>query len=296
MIALISASFTSAASADEVDVYLLGGQSNMQGIGMLANLPDTIPKQIPNTYFYQDKTFQPMILGKTKTSTRAGEFGPEVGLAIEVASSQRPIYLIKYSASGMPLHHGWKGNKWVGGSPGKSRRNFYPGLTSSDETQGQLYRQMVARFRAGLDQLRKEGHVPTVRGFAWMQGEQDSKNKESATQYAASLKRLCERLSDDMKTIEPLAVAYGQVLPHEPALSKFTYRSEIREQMTLADADSGHASRIVNAKMVSTDGFGVLPDTVHYDAAGQLRLGKELGKALKALDQGKQPPPPQLHK
>jgi hypothetical protein len=35
--------------------------------------------------------------------------------------------------------------------------------------------------------------------------------------------------------------------------------------------------------MVSTDGFGLLADTVHYDAAGQLRLGKAFAEAIKEL-------------
>lgn len=269
--------------ADEVDVYLLGGQSNMQGIGKLADLPEDICKPIPNTFIFQKETFEPLVVGTTKTSKRAAEFGPEIGIALEVANSERTVYLIKYAASGMPLHHGWNGNKWVGGEPKQSFRNFYPGLWSSDKNPGQLYQQMVARFRAGLQKLREDGHVPVIQGFAWMQGEQDSKNAESASTYSVSLNRLCARLAEDMQTKRPLCVAYGQVLPHEPALPRFTHRVEVREQMAQADADSGHANRIANAKMVSTDGFSLLPDTVHYDAAGQLKLGRELGKAMLAL-------------
>jgi hypothetical protein len=35
--------------------------------------------------------------------------------------------------------------------------------------------------------------------------------------------------------------------------------------------------------MVSTDGMSLLPDTVHYDARGQLALGKEFGLSLQKL-------------
>lgn len=285
LVMIAAAMFSSEVVADEVDVYLLGGQSNMQGIGKLANLPEGIRQPISNTFIFQKETFEPLVVGTTKTSKRAAEFGPEIGIALEVANTERSVYLIKYAAGGMPLHHGWNGNQWVGGEPKKSFRNFYPGQSPSDKNQGQLYQQMVARFRAGLKQLRQEGHVPVIQGFAWMQGEQDSKNAESASQYSVSLNRLCERLAEDMKTTQPLCVAYGQVLPHEPALPRFTHRLQVREQMAQADADSGHANRIANAKMVSTDGFSLLPDTVHYDAAGQLKLGRELGKAMLALQQ-----------
>jgi len=64
---------------------------------------------------------------------------------------------------------------------------------------------------------------------------------------------------------------------------RFTHRNEIRAQMTAADAASDNPLAIKNAKMVSTGGFGLLPDTVHYNCNGQFRLGRELAKALKAL-------------
>ena len=35
--------------------------------------------------------------------------------------------------------------------------------------------------------------------------------------------------------------------------------------------------------MVSTDGFGLLPDTVHYDAGGQVALGRAFAAALLAI-------------
>lgn len=44
-------SLASLASAAEVDVYLLGGQSNMQGIGKLAELPADVPRDPADTFF-----------------------------------------------------------------------------------------------------------------------------------------------------------------------------------------------------------------------------------------------------
>lgn len=274
---------TMGALADEVDVYLLGGQSNMQGIAKLANLPRDVVRQVPNVFFYNGKSFDALKIGTTKTSNREREFGPEIGFALELADSKRPVYLIKYAASGMPLHRGWNGNKWVGGVLKSARRNFYPGQSSDDKAKGTLYRQMLQRFQTGIRQLKKEGHRPVVRGFVWMQGEQDSKNEVSATTYAASLKQLCDRVQEDIKVSADFGVVYGQVLPFEPALDRFTHRSEVRAQMAAADRKSNGDDCISNATMISTDSFGLLPDTVHYNAAGQLRLGSEFGKAMKQL-------------
>jgi len=238
---------------------------------------------IPNAFYYFDGKFQPIVLGKTRTSKRAGELGPEVGFGLEMATAKRPVYLIKFAASGMPLHHGWNGARWVGGAPAAPRRNFYPGENTADKNKGALYLEMLKKFRGGIAQLKKEGHTPVVRGFAWMQGEQDSKKKESALAYATSLRRLCRRLGEDVGLAGSIPTAFGQVLPHQPAGTRFTHRKEIRAQMVAADAASGHPIAIKNVKMVSTDGFGILPDTVHYNAIGQLRLGREFAKALKIV-------------
>ena len=272
--------------AADVDVYLLGGQSNMQGIGQLASIADQVPTTIPHCYFFVDGGFHPLILGVTKTSTRAGEFGPEVGLALELATEERPVYLIKSHFSGMPLHHGWDGGAWKGGDPVAGRRNFYPGTSEADPAQGVLYRQMLARFQAGLDALEERGDSPKVRGFVWMQGEADAKNGVSATEYAVSLRFLRDRLAEDLSLAPALPTVFGQVLPHEPASARFTHRVVIREQMARADEHSGDALAIPRARMVSTDGVSLLPDTVHYDGPGQLDLGRRFGRTLKALIRG----------
>ena len=270
-------------SAREVDIYLLGGQSNMQGIGKIAGLGEDAPRTIPHTYFFTGTEFEPLVLGKTQTSTRAGELGPEIGFALEVATRDRPIYLVKYHQSGMPLHHGWNGGAWAGGDPRPSRRNFYPGNREGDKNQGAMYRSMLNRFCTAIQKLEEDGHTPAIKGFVWMQGEQDSKHEESATAYAANLKRLQLRLGEDLGVRGHLPMVYGQVLPYEPAAARFTHRAEIRRQMALADGESSHELAIPNARMVSTDTISLRRDKVHYDARGQLQLGRDFGRALKGL-------------
>lgn len=265
------------------DVWLFGGQSNMQGIAQLADLPPGVPKSIPNAWFWNEVQFERMVLGQTKLSGRAGEFGPEVGFALHMAQSENPNYLIKYYASGMPLHHGWNGDVWLGGAPHPGRRNFYPGEKPGDPNTGTLYLEMRDRFQAAVRQLEREGYRPVIRGFLWMQGEQDAKREESATTYAANLKRLQERLAADLNTLSPLPLVFGQALPYEPAAARFTHRQELRAQMAAADGNSRQPEAIRYARMVATDGFGLLPDTVHFNADGQLRLGIGMAEAMKAL-------------
>jgi hypothetical protein len=272
----------SAMAAQPVDVWLLSGQSNMQGNAKLADIPADVTREIKHAYFWNGQEFEPLILGKTKTSTRADEFGPEIGFALELATAERPIYLIKHSASGMPLHHGWDGSKWVGGEPTPKRVNFYPGTSASDPNRGTLYVGMLTKFKAGLAKLKADGKEPRMCGVLWMQGEADAKAEESAKAYDASLKRFRERLAVDLQVDPALPLIFGQVLPHEPANARFTHRTEIRAAMAAVDAKSGAASSDKAIHMVSTDGFGMQNDTVHYNAAGQLQLGRTFAK--KALE------------
>ncbi len=271
------------AADNAVDVYLLSGQSNMQGNAKVADLPANVQKEIPGAFYWTGVAFEPLVVGKTKTSTRAGEFGPEIGFALKTATADRPVYLIKWSASGMPLHQGFNAAKWEGPDAGPNRTTFYPGEKTDDPNTGKLYKQMLSHFRAGLADLEKSGKKPAIRGFLWMQGEADAKNEVSATQYAASLKRLRARLAEDLKTDAALPMVFGQALPHEPAMDRFTHRKEIRQAMANADASSGKPEALPAVKMVSTDGYPLQKDTVHYDAAGQLRLGQSMAEAMKSL-------------
>jgi hypothetical protein len=183
----------------------------------------------------------------------------------------------------MPLHHGWDGNNWIGGDPQPGRRNFYPGATEDDANTGSLYTEMRSQFQNGTQHLEMQGMTPVVRGLVWMQGEQDAKHAVSATTYASSLNQLRKRLAEDLQTQPDLPLVFGQVLPHDPPAARFTHRQEIREQMAACDSKSLQPESMRNTTMVPTEGLTLLPDTVHYDAAGQLSLGKALGTALQQL-------------
>lgn len=272
-------------AAQPVDVYLLAGQSNMQGAGKLANAPASFLTPITNARFWSGDEFVTLEPGKTQTGGRPGEFGPELGLARAIAEARpgRKIYVVKFARSGQPLHHGWNGNKWASADPAPGRKTFYPGEDAGDPNTGVHYRDMLEVFGAALSNLRDEGVDFRVAGFAWMQGEQDSKNVLSAEGYAQSLKRLHRRLREDLG-VDRLLFVFGQVLPHAPALERFTHRVQVRQSMANADCRSGHADAIPDVYMVSTDGLPLLEDTVHYDAEGQIRLGSAFGRALLDAD------------
>ena len=270
--------------AGEVDVYLLGGQSNMQGCGAVADVGTKVPEVIPNAFFVHKQTIEPLTLGKTNNRGEKS-FGPEIGFALEMASKERPVYIIKYAASGMPLHPGWSGRRWRGTEEIQPGVNFYPGLHSKDPNRGLHYKAMLTEFKDNIAFLKANGHTPVVRGFIWMQGEQDAKQQESAKVYATSLKNLRDRLSEDLGLgNEPLPMAFGQVVPNEPAPSRFIAIEAMHAQMAAADQDSGKPEAISNCKRVSTAGFRMKDDRVHFDAQGQLALGQAFAMAMKELN------------
>lgn len=283
-IAIACCLFLSTVTADDVDVYLLSGQSNMEGSGQLSDLSDDDRTPVSNAYFWNGKTFEPLVVGKTQTGARPERFGPEIGFAKAIApTSSRPVYLVKYAASGMPLHRGFNAGTWHGPDAGPGRRTFYPGETSDDPNRGTLYQAMLARFQAALSALRKDGHEPHVKGFLWMQGEADAKQEIAATSYTQSLRQLRDRLAADVE-VDSLPMVFGQVLPYEPALPRFTHRTQIRQAMANADRDSGHADALPLVKMVPTEPFPLLKDTVHYSSEGLLGLGRAFSDALSAIN------------
>ncbi len=271
-----------AAERTPVTVYLLGGQSNMQGLGKLAELPSAELAESPGVFFWNGKAFEPMQPGKTKLSTRAAEFGPEVGFVrgLRAAGVRGDVYLIKHHLSGQPLDAGWNNARWQGPDPGPKRATFYPGKEATDPNIGLHYLAWQKMNAAAFAALRAAGKEPVVKGIAWVQGEADAKHEVAAQRYPATLALLRQRLSADLGLKPEPPLAYAQVLPAAGPVARFVARDLLRRRMAEADESSRHADAVPGLRMVKTDGFGVIADLVHFDTGGQLKLGEALGAAV----------------
>ncbi len=274
-------SFSLSAFAEPVDVYILSGQSNMQGSGALAELSEAQRTPIPLAQFWNGESFEALTPGKTKLSSDLKRFGPELQFARRVAADNpdTPFYIIKYHASGQPLDRGMSSQGWLGEASGLKRSNFYPGELDSDPHMGTCYRGLLNTARAGLAELDTQGIAYRVRGFVWMQGEADGKHEIPAQLYAQNIRHLHERLLADLK-LPPSPLVYGQVLPHSPPNERFTHRDEVRQSQANADHASGHVNAYAWAHMVSTDGVELRQDTVHYSSAGLMVLGDRFYETL----------------
>jgi hypothetical protein len=182
--------------------------------------------------------------------------------------------LIKYNAGDLALHHGWNGDYWEGGE-GSPAARIFTRRGADDPNAGMQYLNLRNLARTALDNLRKTTLPFRVRALVWVQGEHDAKQAESALAYATNLARLKRRLEEDLGC-GTVPLVYGQVLPYEPALTRFVARQEVRASQQAAHGLSGQPTAIRGAWMVPTDGMPLLPDTVHYAPMGQAMLGEAL--------------------
>lgn len=267
------------------EVIILSGQSNMAGSGLRVEIPDAWRGVAPNIQFWTGDAFVELDMGETQTRRNGARFGPELGVAwiLKTMEPERRVWLVKFARSGQPLHHGWHRNEWEGGDPTPGRLNFYPGEVPDDPNVGRHYADLLQTINAAFAALRADGFEPQLRAVIWMQGEQDAKHEVSAGAYAASLARFKTRLEADLGS-EARPLVFGQVLPYEPALPRFTHREAIRQQQAAVDHRSGSPLATPGIWMVPSDGLSLNADTVHFDSRGQAMLGQAMGLTLLAAE------------
>jgi len=276
-----------------VDVYLLGGQSNMSGQGLTNGIPAG-QETITGVLFYHSTT----VLGNTLPNTLytdvtpagadIGKFGPEIGFAncIKQLRPGAQMALIKYSVVGTSLIWDWR-----------------PGANATDTAnRGAQFTGFVNTMNGGLAALRAAGYEPRIVGMLWQQGEQDAKDGwDSATSsaipretnagslYESNLVHFIARVREQFATdIAPggLRFVQGTVLPYNGAVApvKFPARQTINTAKLDIDENSGSPVSVPNTSTVYCDQT-ITPsgaDEVHLTAEGQLMLGKLMAEHMQA--------------
>ena len=163
-------------------IFLLAGQSNMEGLGEVARLSKRDLAIPANVLAWLDGAWQPM-------KVQGATFGPEVSFAHALATAlpKERIGIVKYAKGGTAIA------EW---SP-------------TDEKS--LYAELVKRCQAA-----KEA-APDARlaAMLWMQGERDSRQTDTATAYGKNLQELVKAARRDVGE-ETLAFLCGQVNPPYP--------------------------------------------------------------------------------
>ena len=224
-----------------VQVFLLGGQSNMVGVGKTSELGAAARKPVPGVKIWRG--------GGWPALAPAGKsFGPELsfGRALEGRLGAAEIRLVKYAASGTALYNDW--------SP----------------KGGPQYKRFMDTARAALADLEASGIEFEIAGMLWMQGESDAQEGKGA-EYEANLRAFIAHMREQFDAPQ-MSFAIGRV--------KDFYGRKNGGAKLVRDAQRRVAETTPNVEWFDTDGYSLF-NAGHYDGPGLIEMGKDFAKAVR---------------
>ena len=281
-----------AAAQQTIDVYIVAGQSNADGRGDVSDLSpaqmaslenDTIisylnpgsereravPMSNPNDLDVGTNGFTPLVIGGFSvdgTSARqlTPTFGPELSFGATIAEatgSNNQIAIIKVSRGGTNLRNNWRAGASVDTGP--------------DEPVGYLYRALLEYVAASLAELEADGSTAIVRGFVWHQGESDSNNVSTYTDNFIAL-------------VEGVRAEFGADIPFVLGELSRTRENSVNFNNNLPNV----AASAPGISFVSSEGLTTpASDTTHFDADGQIELGRRYAAEFGTLAPEPEPEP-----
>ncbi|MGI6714188.1 MAG: sialate O-acetylesterase [Bacilli bacterium] len=191
---------------EDVDVFVMAGQSNMEGstqiqsrygddqyfwdycvsndlnyqtyVDGFSSIKISYHNKYNETVFNYSNPEEPMkgkfVPVKLGQGTTARHFGPEVGLAEALVNhygTEKPVYLIKYAS----------------GATGFTSSTTHNWKSESSGSCGDLYLGIIQYVENCLELIKQEEKNPVIKGFMWMQGEQDGGSKTAADAYKGYL-------------------------------------------------------------------------------------------------------------
>ena len=236
---------TNLSDKEEYDVIVMGGQSNMVGLGKQTDLEKM---KFANITFYD--------LGLSSDLTDPeGNFGPEVGLSMELTKQfpNRKFILIKYAIGGASLLD-WSPNY-----------DYQKAKITGNPKFGNMYNKLLSI----TDSLTR-GYNVNMKAFLWMQGERDARIPEAGIDYYQNFELLINSIRKDLKNPK-MPIIYGKINPPKesyPALD------------TVVNAQKRINEEVTNTYIIETDTFEKWDDNLHYSSNGQVELGTRFGKII----------------
>lgn len=295
--------------ADDYDVYLLSGQSNMDGYGLNAELPDAMRKPVKGVMIFHGSsgadgdlnsgrgkwaTLQPGhgagFQSDGKENQYGDRFGPELGFAARIRELRpdRKIAIIKYSRGGTSIAIEadmgagcWHPDFDRGDGEAKGDNQYDHCLT----TIRNAFAQRDIDADGTDDQL-----LPA--GIVWMQGESDAyKSADIARAYEKNLERLMELLSAALRK-DDLPVAIGRISDsgQDKKDGKIWDHGDIVRAGQKQYTDAHRNAALVTA----TDNYKY-SDPYHYDSAGFVDLGRQFAEAIVSVTKTKKSEAPEVN-
>ena len=236
-----------AAAPERLQLFLLAGQSNMAGRGVV----ETADRAVHPRVVMLDRSnawvpaAEPMHFDKPIAGVGPGR---AFGIAVAEAMPNSRIGLIPTAVGGSPI------TAWE------------PGVRYA-ETGAYPYDDAIRRARIAM----RDGELKAI---LWHQGESDA-NPAAAPLYAERLRALVERFRADLG-VPDLPVIVGQ-------LGRFDGRPWSASHTQVDAAHRELPSRLRNMRYVSAEGLAHKGDTLHFSAAAARELGRRYAQAYLAL-------------
>jgi hypothetical protein len=285
------------AEATDFHVYYLGGQSNMDGYGYVAELPRELNQPVPDVPIFQGNSTpdrMPVDGRGVWASLRPGHgvgfrsdgqqnvyserFGVELTFArrLQELQPERRIAIIKYSRGGTSIAAEAAGQFGCWEPDFRDGEGAGQGINQYDHFLATIRHAMSARDIDGDGQ--DDRLIPA--GIIWMQGESDAAYTVSiASQYRGNLKRLMDLIRAAFRT-DDLPVVIGRISDSGQDASdglQWDHGQIVRTAQEQFCNSDPFASLVL-----STDSYGY-SDPWHYDTAGYLDLGNKFADAVHAL-------------
>ena len=218
---------TSLLRAEPVDLFVLAGQSNMEGYrGDARFYPVDMKKLDEQIGFYWVAPGLSSSRGKWVHLQAqgglfpSGHFGPEITFARSLTQAGfRPV-IFKYSAVTTSLAENWL-------APGR----------------GGLYDAMIEELQKAIALQEKAGNKVTVRALVWVQGESDAQTDEMAANYYSRLTALIKDFRERVVKNQKLPVILGVDEQH-PWVRERPVIVESQKRMALIDSCEAFTSMV----------------------------------------------------
>ena len=254
------------------DVWLLGGQSNMEGIGKLAEGPRPHPRV--RAFFMRDEwavaeepiNFVPESLDKAHNGYGAGPGRPPAAKLAEIRrKADRGVTPALFFALEMQRRTGVPQGLVPCALGGTTMEQWSPELR--EKGGASFYGAMMRRFE-------KLGQP--VAGMLWYQGESDSTSEQNAAHYTERMKALVAALRRD--TGQPrLPWLMAQLGRH---VDKFSFPwNNLQEQQRLLPEVIATLATVPTVDLE-------IDDPIHICSRGQAVLGRRFARAAERLVHG----------
>lgn len=245
-------------AAEDLQIFLLAGQSNMLGVGKVDHLPTvpvdlSLPQEDVLYHYWLHTTSGVYVpedwipLQHLRYTVQGTSYGPELAFGRTIADAiLEDVAIIKVAANGVNLDKDW----------------------DPDASEGSmLYDVMLDEVETAISQLPHGQYTPVISGMIWVQGAGDA-YPGRAPLYEVNLTKFVAQLRHDFGAPDlPFIFNQYHINAGRPAVE------------TLRQGQVNFAAADPDAVMVNFDDLPLQRDNIHFEGVTQVELGERLANA-----------------